>query len=106
MIQIARGRFECRDHLDERASADHAEFGFEGCDRCLVDVVDHAVMAVALETAHHVGAHPAEPDHPELHGHRLPRSVKVDALTQHVGRSILVDLGDGNRDDVPDLHDE
>src|SRR5580698_785404 len=41
--------------------------GFQRLDRVGVDVVDHAVVAVAHEPADEVGAHPAEPDHPELH---------------------------------------
>ena len=33
-----------------------------------VDVVDDAFMAGAQKPAHHVGAHPAKADHPDLHG--------------------------------------
>ena len=32
-----------------------------------VDVVADALVAAALQPAHHVGAHPSEADHPELH---------------------------------------
>jgi hypothetical protein len=41
--------------------------GFQRLDRVGVDVVGHAAVAVAHEPADEVGAHPAEPDHPELH---------------------------------------
>ena len=37
-----------------------------------VDVVHDALVAVAHQPAHDVGAHPAESDHPELH-QALPR---------------------------------
>jgi hypothetical protein len=37
--------------------------------------VDHAVVSVMVESANHVGAHPAESDHRELHADRLPRST-------------------------------
>ena len=33
-----------------------------------VDVVDDAFMAVAHQAAHHVGAHPAQSHHSDLHG--------------------------------------
>ena len=36
-------------------------------DRVGADVVDHALVPGAHQPAHDVGAHPAEPDHPELH---------------------------------------
>ena len=38
------------------------------CDRVGRAVVDHAVMAPLEKPAHHVGAHPAESDHSDLHG--------------------------------------
>src|SRR5439155_26241517 len=36
-------------------------------DRLGRDVVHHALVAAAQETSHHVGAHPTETDHADLH---------------------------------------
>ncbi len=54
------------DEVDERGGPDGVLFGQfgHGCGR---HVEDHALMASLQQPPHHVGAHPAQADHSELH---------------------------------------
>ena len=52
--------------------------------------IHDALMAVFLEPAHHVGAHPAEPDHAKLH---LASSAMIDL--KFFGNSLPNNLSDG-----------
>src|SRR5208283_18279 len=40
-------------------------------------VIDNALVAIFLETPNHIGAHPAQPDHAELHGESLREKLKT-----------------------------
>src|SRR5207249_4561697 len=43
----------------------------ESLDGVRRDIVDHALMAAAHQAPHHVGAHPAQTDHSQLHSKLL-----------------------------------
>ena len=78
------GRRHRADEIAQRAGAGDAEFVLQSSNRRLVDVVDDAVVSVVVQPSHHVGAHAAEPDHSELHGPRLPRSVVCEPRERSV----------------------
>ena len=63
----AARRRQRADELLQRAGAG-APLAREPGDGIGADVVDDAVVATAHEPAHHVGAHAAQSDHPNLHG--------------------------------------
>jgi hypothetical protein len=63
----AARRRQRADELLQRAGAG-ASLSREPGDGIRADVVDDAVVATAHEPAHHVGAHAAQSDHPNLHG--------------------------------------
>ena len=64
--QIARGLASCLTKSASDADPLRAVCG-QLRDRLAVAIVDDAGVAVALQPAHHVRAHPAKTDHSELH---------------------------------------
>ena len=61
------GRAEQLDEARRAESAPVMPSAASSVDRGGVDVVADALVAGLLEPPHHVGAHPSEADHPELH---------------------------------------
>ncbi len=59
-------RGQRRDEVGQRMGADRS-FARERVDAGRRDVLDHCRISGAQQPADHVPAHPAEPDHPELH---------------------------------------
>ena len=73
-------RIERADELLERQGADHSVAGHRS-DGLGCDVEAGALMAGFDQPENHVGAHPAEPDHAELHASRLPRRDRDSDVT-------------------------
>ena len=73
-------RVERADELLERQGADHPVAGHRG-DGVGGHVEADALVAGFDQPADHVGAHPAEADHAELHGPRLPRRERESDVT-------------------------
>ena len=67
MSQMARGFGKLLDEVGKRGRAGGFLLGefFDGLGE---HVEDDAFVATSDQAAHHVGAHPAEADHSELHG--------------------------------------
>ena len=64
--QIARGFRELLGELRQRGGADGLLLDHVA-HRVCGPVEHHALVAALQETAHHVGSHPAEADHSQLH---------------------------------------
>ena len=68
MIQTWRGGVRVSTNASSGGRAGHPGLAGERVDRRRVDVVADALVAGQFQAADHVGAHPAEADHAELHG--------------------------------------
>ena len=66
ITQTARGCSSLLTKSSQRRAAGRA-LTLELLDRLGVDVEDHALVSVAHQPAHDVGAHPAQTDHSQLH---------------------------------------
>ena len=63
-------RLERRRQLLQRVNG-HRTVGSQCVGGGVINVVDDAVVAIAEEATHEVGAHPSEADHPNLHARSL-----------------------------------
>ena len=70
-------RLQLRRQVGDRVRAGRA-VRRQRLDGALVHVVDDAVVPVAHEPAHDVGAHPSEPDHSQLHARSSRRPAALD----------------------------
>ena len=86
ITQTERGRGELRGQVLERGGALGALL-LELGDRVGVDVEGDDPVAVAHQAARHVGAHPAQSDHPQLHGPNPTPPVPVQAPTRVAWRA-------------------
>ena len=66
ITHAVRGLVELGDEIVERVGGGRTLVG-QRLGRVGVDVVDHALVAIAHETANDVRAHPSQSDHPQLH---------------------------------------
>ena len=73
--------------IDSLEAVDIDTPGLEFLDGVGRDVVADAPVAVLHQTAHDPGAHPAEPDHSELHGGVRGHSVPLPVVRPHSWRA-------------------